>query len=291
MTTVSRVGYSLDHVGFVGSSLEPMRASMQRLGFLPTEPRLLMRVDTATGELVSLGQESCHVVLEAGYVELSAVLTADPSHHLAAYLPRGPGLHILALGHDDVDAAASAAAAGGVPCTAPAGAARRIDYGLRHGEARFRWFMVEPQASPEGLVCVVRNLTPELVFQPEVMAHPNGALGLAEVFLRVADPVRAARRFEALLGTAAEPAEHGGLQFSLAGGRLTLSDGAGLERRLGPCVAQIPDGRFAGMRIRVADLTTACAALERGGVPAHARGHERIVTPPQACGAVLVFTE
>ena len=83
---------TLDHVGFVVSDLGRLVAAMRRLGFSITEPRELMRVDPATGERVSLHQQSCHAVFGTGYVELSAVPSDDPAHHLAAWRARGDGL-------------------------------------------------------------------------------------------------------------------------------------------------------------------------------------------------------
>jgi len=148
---------SLDHVGFVGGDLLRLIGAMQRLGFATTEPQMLMRRDAATGAAVSLRQQSCHAVFASGYIELSAVLTDDPSHHLAAYRQRGEGLHILALGSRDPDADWHRCTAAGLPCSVPAGASRQIDYGARRGEARFRWFMLGPEAAPEGLLCLVRN--------------------------------------------------------------------------------------------------------------------------------------
>ena len=93
----------LDHVGFAGSVLEPMRAEWQALGFSPTVAEELRAVDAA-GVARSLGQRSCHIVFERGYIELTEVIEPSPTHHLAPWLIRGPGLHILAFGTPDVAA-------------------------------------------------------------------------------------------------------------------------------------------------------------------------------------------
>ena len=282
--------WSLDHVGYVGRALEPLRVAMQRLGFAPTRPRLLMSEDPATGARVSLRQESCHVVLGEGYLELSAVLTEDPSHHLAAYVARGEGLHILALGHCDVDRAAQAAGVAGLRCTRPAFAARHIDYGTRHGDARFRWFMVEPADSPEGLLCVARNLTPELVYQPEVTCHPNGALALEEVLIRVDQLAPAAARYAALLGWPPQAAGHGACRFALRTGVLTLALPAVVAARLGSTAAHARPGAFAAIRIRVAELVAARRLLERAGVGFDEVDGGLVIAPPAAGGAALVLS-
>jgi hypothetical protein len=165
---------ALDHIGYVGRSLDALRDGMGRLGFATTEPRELMGVDATSGAAVSLRQRSCHAVFERGYVELSAVETDDPRHHLAAYRRRGDGLHILALGSGAIAVEHARCVAAGIGATPLARAARRIEYGERHGEARFEWFMFTPEESPEGLVCFATNLTPELVYQR--CARPRGSL-------------------------------------------------------------------------------------------------------------------
>ena len=287
---------SLDHVGFVGDDLARLVATMRRLGFATTEPRSLMRTDPQTGAAIPLHQHSCHAVFAAGYVELSAVQTDDPAHHLSAYRVRGEGLHILALGSPDPDADWQRCRAAGLPCTAPAGASRRIDYGARHGEARFRWFMLQPQASPEGLLCLVRNETPELVFQPEVSRHPNGTEALCEVIVHTDDPASLATRLSAVNGNdpdpiGPDPAQ--GLRYPLdGGGQLTLLPSAALHARFGGDVTRsAPTGRFAGVQFRVRHLAATAGLLAQNAVPYTRRGPELIVPPSAASGAILAFRE
>lgn len=267
---------SLDHVGYVAESLGPLRATMQRLGFAPTEPALLMRANPQTGALESLQQESCHAVMGRSYIEFSAVLTADPAHHLAAYRARGDGLHILALGAADVGAAQARCVLGGVPVTAPARAARHIAYGSLHGEARFEWFMATPESAPEGLICWVRNLTPQLVFQPEVTQHPNGALDLVEVQIEARAPDVAAARYAGWLGMAPTRTQDG-LLFELEGGRLRLQAGS--------------RDRYAGLVVRVRDLGACERLLRAAGLPVRAEPGRLAVPETVAGGAVMVFTD
>lgn len=294
---------TLDHVGFVGDDLGRLVEAMRRLGFATTPPRELQRESPAGGAPVSLHQSSCHAVLRQGYLEFSAVSTEDPAHHLAAYRARGTGLHILALGSADPDADWRRCRDAGLPCSEPAFASRAIEYGARHGTARFRWFMLAPEAAPEGLLCFARNLTPELVFQPEVSVHPNGAQALLEVLIQAPAPDALEPRFRALLGVAPQPApESGGgaaaaaaasLRFPLAGDAgLTLLSPAAMRERFGAAaVAGVPPGRFAGLRLRVARLDATAAWLRGGGVGFERRGAELVVPAAQACGAVFAFCE
>jgi len=287
---------TLDHVGFFGADLAGLVASMRRLGFSTTEPKELMRTDAASGATVSLQQQSCHAVFGAGYIELSAVLTDDPTHHLAAYRARGDGLHILALGSADPDADWRRCDAAGLPCTRPAGASRRIEYGSRHGEARFRWFMLQPPASPEGLLCFARNETPELVFQPEVTRHANGTVALCEVILQTATPQDTAARYARVTGAEPRAADGAGgesLRLDLAdAGGLALLTPAAMQARFGAAaVAGLPSERFAALQLRVQRLAETAAWLASQRVACERHGAALVVPAALACGAVLAFVE
>ena len=98
-------------------------------------------------------------------------------------LAHGPGLRIVVYACESPGADRERLLAGGHEVGPLARASRPIEYGSRHGEAQFEWFRVDPppRQSAGGLTAYVHHLTPELVFQPEVMTHPNGALALLEV--------------------------------------------------------------------------------------------------------------
>ncbi len=280
---------TLDHVGYVAPELDALRAEMLRLGFAPTEPRDLLAVDAATGASRSLGQRSCHTVFERGYIELTAVDAPSPSHHLATWLARGAGLHILALGSEQIGAEQARCAAAGLAVTPPAKATRAIEYGARHGDARFEWFMFAPHEAPEGLLCYAHNLTPELVYQSSVQQHPNGALTLTEVVVRCADLPAAAARWQRLLGVAPQPTI-GGARFELGGGAVTLCDAACCSERFGPLAPDPAQAdRFAATVVQVRDLAHCERLLREAGVePLRRHGH--LVVPLSAAGgALLVF--
>ncbi|MFM2111202.1 MAG: hypothetical protein RLZZ372_2126 [Pseudomonadota bacterium] len=168
---------SLDHVGFAGPDLDALRAEWRELGFDPTPPQALVAVNEA-GEKVDLGQRSAHVMLERGYVELTEVRVVT-GHHLAPWLTRGPALCIVAYGSKDLRSWRAQCSEPGMSEVMTA--SRVIEYGERRGDARFLWCMRDPARTPAALECVVEHLTPELVFQPAVQRHRNGAKALCGV--------------------------------------------------------------------------------------------------------------
>ena len=277
----------LDHVGLVATDLSALRAAWARLGFAPTEPKPLLGRDPATGASVPLGQESCHVVLDGGYVELTAV-AAGVRNHLDPWRVRGPGLHILALGTADAPAERARQAAAGLAVTPVMHASRAIEYGERHGAAEFAWFMLDVAQSPELLVCTVEHRTPALVFQPTVQRQPNGATALESVLLVVADPVREAGRFHGLFGGERE-ATADGVRCVADGECLELVSPAAFAARY-PGVERHAVPGAGAMTIRCRDLAALRARLAEAGVASHGDRRSAWVAPGAAGGVVVEFT-
>ncbi len=255
---------TLDHVGLVGRDLDALLQAAAGLGFAPTAPRELYGRDPATGRAVSLEQTSAHLVFAQGYVELSAVHSHSDRHHLARYLDRYAGLHILALGVVDIAAAQRRCAAAGLVTTAVASASRAIEYGDRHGQAQFEWFMLADTDSPEGLTCFVRHLTPELVFQEAVQAHPNGVVSLQAIHVVTRDPAAESERWSALTGARAV-AGSSGFAFDLGDGRLELLTPGSYAERF-PGATSPPCPGFAGITVRCHDPQAALAVAGRQGM-------------------------
>lgn len=277
----------LDHVGLVARELAPVRAAWRRLGFAPTEPEELLGV-SADGAPVPLGQSSCHVVLESGYVELTAVAGADPAHHLARYRRRYDGLHILAFGADDVARVRERIAAAGLAVTPVMQARRAIHYGARRGEARFRWCMLTAEQAPEALVCVVEHETPDLVFQPEVTAHPNGAVALDGATLVVESPAALAARHAAVTGVPARGTPDR-LRFDLGTEWLELVTPAEFARtHPGPDARPPALPWCALVRVRVRDRAATGRWFDAHGVDARRAPDGVRWVPPAATGGVVL---
>lgn len=267
----------LDHLGFAVGDLAPLLETFTRLGFSPTEPRELERL-REDGSTESLGQISAHLVFGDTYVELTAVPDRRSGNHLEEFLARHEGLHILALRSADIDAARSRCAAAGLHPTPVQLASRRIEYGERRGDARFRWWMLPAEDLPDGLLCHVENLRPGLVYQPAVQSHPNGALAVSGVTVNTTDPETAARRWGSVLGLSESPQQC----FELGNARVDLRD-------LGNLQPLLPAG-LAGLHVRVPELRRIRAYLpgSRCEVLAETSATLTLRLPPPA-NALLVF--
>ena len=236
---------SLDHLGLVGSSIGPLRQAWLDRGFCVTEPEALMALDPRTGQRVPLGQQSCHIIFEQGYIELTAVDTVTPEHHLYRGIrhPRTHGdvlLAIIAMGTEDIEGVHAQLAEAGLPVGTLAQASRPIHYGTRRGDALFRWFMLSAASTPEALVCFVRNERPELIFQPEVQQHPNGARALESVILCSNEPEVTAARYAGYADTTVVEAATGLVRCALHGGVVWVGTAASLEAHFGIAIEHSP---------------------------------------------------
>lgn len=222
---------SLDHVGIVGHSIDALRREWLERGFFVTEPEELMALDSASGRRVSLGQHSCHIILERGYIELTAVDTITPQHHLFPWIRSDAALAIIAIGTDDIEGVHRRLVESRVPVGSIAQASRPIRYGARRGDALFSWFALGAASTPEALVCFVRNERPALIYQPEVQQHPNGARALESVVICSARPESVAARYALYAASPLEQVAPGLLRCALQQCSVWIGTAAALSRQ------------------------------------------------------------
>ena len=173
-------GVWLDHVGLIVHDLERARAAMAALGFTLTA-RADHTMTLADGRTVSAGSSQHAVMLAQGYVELMEITDPAAGHQLAPAPQERFGLHILALGAAD----AEAAHAGFVRSGQAVGPIRRwsrlVDEPDRQGLARFVYFDAPWVAQDPSYLCWVQHLTPELMRATQAPAHANGAVSVQAI--------------------------------------------------------------------------------------------------------------
>ena len=276
---------AIDHLGVVGRDIAALTSAYRRLGFSPTVPVPLMA--EKDGAAVRLGQDSAHLIFANSYVELSAVTSKSPDHHLAPWLARREGLHILAFGSADAEASRTELTDAGFDVPPVQNASRHVEYGPNHGDARFCWFKVPDTVGDEGFLCVVEQRTPDLVFQPPDRGHPNGAVGVLGVVVCVQDADATRDRYVQLPGASSVEGHRiwFGRQF------IDLYNNAALAH-VYPGAADIAGPALAGFAIEVKDLAVTQTYLEEQGVTAFSSEAGGIHTSPgDGCGAMVAFQQ
>lgn len=241
---------ALDHLGFLGQEIHAMVARFQAMGFRIVGPAPL---DPGTGTDAN-AQQSAHVMFNDRYIELTAAPNCPPGHHLAPFKGLSAGIRLLVLTCEDADAQRRRGLASGLHAGEVHEASRRLAYGSG-ATARFRWFGLKKECLPGTLTGWVQHLTPEQVFDPVAMDHPNTVTGIeAVLFHRAALPPQ----LRSTSGVGVVEVEH------LA-----------------------PDPFVGGLLLAAADLGRCREVLSENRVPHADRGGELRIAARDALGAEL----
>lgn len=288
---------ALDHVGVAARDLGPLAAAYERLGFMLSPVAQQSGRLTPGGPIELFGSGNRCAFLRHGYIELIAVL--DPARFangLDGFLARYAGLHILALAIQDEQANLDRLRRAGIdlPGIAP------LERPVEPGGPIARFARLPLPDAPEGRLQLIRHLTPELVWQPRWMDHPNRAVALEALVLAVASPAETAARLSRLAGLPLQPDPAGGFALVLPGAagtagpqapvlptRIRILDAAALPRVLPgvepPCLPFM-----AGMVVRTDDGNAAVARVLRDA-PVLEAPDGLLVPPEYAGGAAVVF--
>jgi len=280
---------SLDHIGIAGADLGAMAAAFERLGFQLTPPARHSGRRTPEAPIEPFGTGNRCIMLEEGYLELIAVIDPSAFDNLVGNaLRRYAGIHIVALGINDEEANLQRLRQAGVPIPGIAYLERPVDDAVPDG-LRARFARLPLPDAPEGRIMLIRHLTPEAIWQPQFLRHPNRAVALDAVVIAAEQPADAAARFSRLAGRPVEPDPAGGFALKLPRGRIRLLP----PERLGSVFpgAPIPTLPFiAGAILRTGDANLAASRIFRdAGVGVEDTAAGLLVPPAEAAGATVLF--
>ncbi|MGP3937884.1 VOC family protein [Nonomuraea sp. KM88] len=211
--------------------------------------------------------------------------------NLEACLRRFEGVHILMFDAQDIDGAAARLAAARVGHGGVHAAQRPVETadGTRMEPVRYLEIDgIGPGRVPEGRVGLAANDRASAG-----ISHPNGAHGLVECVLCVADDAldEAERRYERYLGRTAR--RDGPVRVFELGGeaRVTLAAASGLDELLpGESAAALPG--FVAYAVGVNDAARTERLLRAGGIPLGRTSAGELVVPARAAfGAAIIFRE
>lgn len=297
----------LDHIAHwvPDPELKTTAAIFTSLGFVPT-PRgihIQRAAEEPGAPVVPSGSANRCIMLRGGYLEfLTPVPPADTAvtRELEAGIERYTGVHLIAFGAADTESEHARLSAHGLSHQPLVALQREAEVdpgdggGARTETLRFLLARAAPGTMAEGRVQFLTHLTPEYLWQPRHVSHPNTAEELAEVWIVVEDLEEALDRYATYLDT---PATRSGAEagaITLARGRVLLFTPEGFRARL-PEVA-IPCLPFiAGYGLATATPARAREMAERTAdavvhEPVGGSGDEFAVMLPPEVGGTLLFS-
>ena len=302
MTTTSPTGTSLsarlDHVGLIGRDLEATAQAWQHMGFqLSPLSRQRGRMP-GRDELGPWATANRCALFAEGYVELIGVVDAACFNPWESFLDRFEGMHILAMRIDSADDAW--AQIDRIPALAnrfspPVQRERVLDVDGVPSTMRFRNVFSRDEHCPEGRIIVIEHQTPQFLWQPKYLQHPNGAVALQAMYLCCdlkdhEQSTHPCARIAALTGAR---------QVAASGDQLLLRDDSGhdyhvlspsaFERQFGAAAPAVP--AFVGAAVQFTDRTRAAALMRSNGLPVTQNGDEWYVRAAANPDFVLVLTE
>ncbi|MGC9418021.1 MAG: VOC family protein [Rhodovulum sp.] len=276
----------IDHCFVLVNDLDAAAAQYAALGFT-LSPRGLHSAAKGTANYTIMFPED--------YLELLGVLTpTEGNAPRRAMLDRcGQGLHAIACRIGTAEAAARDLADLGIGTQGLGSFERPVPLpGGGEGIAAFSTVSFAPEEVPFGMVFMCQHRTPETVWLPELLDHPNTACGLDAILALSDDPGGDAARF-ARLWAEGEVDIRGGAHCVRTGPHsapLILMDGDGLAAAYpGVDLGATAQGAFAAARVKVRDLRRAEACLNDAGIAGIPTGHGLAVPPQRGAGCIVEF--
>jgi hypothetical protein len=157
------------------------------------------------------------------------------------------------------------------------------------GTAAFTVVRVEPGEMAEGRMQILTHRTEHTVWQPRWLSHPNGALGLLDLVIAVADVDEAAERFQRFTARPAT-ANSFGRAIQLDRGRVQLVSASVWHEITELRVPALPFA--AGYAVAVRSLEIAEERLRAANMTVLRHGRATLTNFPEELGiGVWIFTE
>jgi Glyoxalase-like domain len=257
----------LDHVAHFVRDAEAAQRALIRCGFAPAPISIQVNPDPAGGTRPT-GTGNITAMFERGYAEVLFKTADTPlAREFDAMLEQHAGLHLAAFAVADAEAAHRRLAKTGFAVRDLVRMSRPVDAEAGAATAAFTIARVEPGVMPEGRIQMLTHHTEQAVWQKRWLGHPNGAVGLIDVVIAVADIDEAAARFTRFTGRTARRTSGGAvLQLDRGGVYLVTYD------RITERIPEVPVTRLPfmiGYALRVRSLAAAEHAVDRAGLDWH----------------------
>lgn len=290
----------LHHIGLVHNNLNQSAECYEKLGFTLTPlstPRIVLQPG---GAPETLGVANRHAIFTNNYLELLGIADAERwasvskekrgPYDLDAALDRYEGLHVMHFGTQHIGAVKERLDYQGVLCSDVKTFQRNVQTENGERMMKAKTISFPSNFNPEGLLQIAQHDTPELVFQPQYMNHPNGAIALTEILIVTDTPAIYATKYELYTGHKGKEIANNHYVVDLGFSSIIIVDPERLDNIIP--YYKIPVLPFmAAFTIMVASLRLLCEVLTENNVPFTKMAGDVIVYPEHAGGCAVVFEE
>jgi hypothetical protein len=269
----------LDHVGhFVRESQAASRA-LARAGFAPTP--VSMQVDPSGN---ATGTGNVTAMFARGYIEV-LFKTADTTlgREFEAAVAGHTGVHLAAFSVADAERAHARLDGAGFRMRPLVQFQRPVETESGDGIAAFTVARVERSEMAEGRIQILTHRTEDTVWQLRWLTHPNGATGLLDVVIAVADVAEAAERFARFTGRSTATNRLGQMVITDRGSVQLVTEKTFSERLPEVNVPSLPFVGAYGVAVR--SLEKAEEVLQLGGIATRRIGQALAAKFPEELGA------
>lgn len=273
---------AIDHPLVLVRDIEATAARYRALGF-NTAPTGKHPWGTSTS-LITFERSALELmsIYDDTLLDSHAVGTFQFGRHMAEALAEREGVSLVALYSEDAPADRARAEARGLAAQGRVDFRRRVKIpGADWDEAVVTLEILLDPALPRASNFLCQQHRPELIWVPEWLLHPNGALGFAGITYATSDPAPLLARLRALFGDASVRRTAIGHEAATGRGVITVVEpgvwaqeiGVDAEPAIGAETACI------GIDIRVSDLDAVSTILRDGSIDAVL--HRRSIALPK----------
>ena len=272
----------VDHCIILVHDLDAAAAGMRKLGFAPA-PRGV--------HSDHMGTHNHCVMLERGYFEVMAIrMPTERNQRWRDVLAKREGLSAVALKTEDARAAHAWFLANEVLAVEPVDFARPVDLGENETrEASFTTVTLPADVAPVPMF-LCQHHTPDLVWRPEHLRHPNRVNGVAGLTLVVEDVAHTVAGLGRGFGVERVRIDSREGVITTDAGWIRLVSAAGLVERFAhvPLDPGAAAPYVAALTLTSEDLGATRECLDANGIPHHDGEQGSLcIAPADACGALL----
>ncbi|MBV9062809.1 MAG: VOC family protein [Alphaproteobacteria bacterium] len=282
---------NLDHVGVAVRDLDAGERAFARLGFNLTA-RSFHRGSRVPGAPIEEWGSGNHcAMLARGYLEIIGLTDPAKFSSVKSMLDMYQGAHIVAFEPRSNEEVHQALSARHLPIDDLRALERMAAYGPGGRERRrvaFRNMFWTRAHFTEARLQYTEHLTREVMWQPHLLKHANGAVGLFGVLLCAPDAEAVARKLAPMLGIDPYPARDGEYDLRLAASWVKiLTPAAWSEWAPGTTLPPLPAP--VGLAIEVKSLAETRTYLSQRGIGLHDGRERGVWVEPKDAGNTVIY--